>query len=73
MGQLCTLSKRYRTWEEIYFNVCNYKNEWEPSLPSSKKQVILKQKIKNHFHEISFAVWFDTHPYRELSLFLKEI
>ena len=40
-------------------------------LPSSMKQAILKQKIKNHFHEIFVVVWFDTHSYRELTIFAK--
>ena len=39
-------------------------------LPSSMKQVF-KQKIKNHFHEILVVVWFDTHSYRELTIFAK--
>ena len=40
-------------------------------LPSSMKQVIRKQKMKNHFHEKFFVVWFDTHSYRELTIFAK--
>ena len=40
-------------------------------LPSSIKQVIRKQKMKNHFHENFFVVWFDTHLYRELTIFAK--
>ena len=40
-------------------------------LPSSMKQVILKHQMKNHFHEIFVVVWFDTHSYRELTIFAK--
>ena len=40
-------------------------------LPSSMKQVIRKQKMKNHFHENFFVAWFDTHSYRELNIFAK--
>ena len=32
-------------------------------LSSSMKQVIRKQKMKNHFHENFFVVWFDTQSY----------
>ena len=38
-------------------------------LPSSMKYVILKWKMKNHFHEIFIVVWFDTHSYKELPIF----
>ena len=38
-------------------------------LLSSMKQVMLKPKMKNHFHEIFLVVWFDTHSYRELPIF----
>ena len=38
-------------------------------LPSSLKQVILKRKMKNHFHEFFVVVWSDTHSYRELTIF----
>ena len=30
MGQLCTLNKKYKIWQEIYLSVCNYENEWKP-------------------------------------------
>ena len=40
-------------------------------LPFSMKQVIRKQTRKNHFHEIFVVVWFDTHSYRELTIFAK--
>ena len=30
MVQLYTLSKKYKTWQEMHLSVCNYKNEWEP-------------------------------------------
>ena len=44
-------------------------------LPSSMKQVILKQKMKNHFHEFFVVVWSDTHWYRELTIlgFIKQL
>ena len=32
-------------------------------LSSSMKQVIRKQKMKNHFHENFFVVWFDAQSY----------
>ena len=40
-------------------------------LLSSMKQVIGKQKMKHHFHEDFCVVWFDTHSYRELTIFAK--
>ena len=50
------------------------------------KQVILKQKMKNHLHDfvvvvvvvvvivvvvVVVVVWYDTHSYRELTIFAK--
>ena len=40
-------------------------------LPSSMKEVIVKRKMKNHFHEIFVVVSFDTHSYRELTICAK--
>ena len=41
--------------------------------PCRVKQIILKQKIKNYFRQLSFVLWFDTLSYRELAIFSKEI
>ena len=55
----------------MYLSACHYKNEWELFLPSSMKEVIVKRKMKNHFHEIFVVVSFDTHSYRELTICAK--
>ena len=57
----------------MYLIVCNSKMNGNDSLHSFKKQVILKPKMKTHFHEIASLVWFNTLPYREIAIFLKEI
>ena len=40
-------------------------------LPSSMKQVIRKQKMKNNFHEIFVVVSFDILSCREPTIFAK--
>ena len=65
--------------EKIYERITSQKESCKKlencalSAKNKKKQNEKKQKMKNHFREISFVVWFDTLSYRELCIFSKEI
>ena len=73
MGQLCNVNKKYKTCKKCISVYVIIKMNGKHFLPSSIKQVILQQKMKNHFPEIFFVLWFDTFSCRELAIFSKEI
>ena len=52
MGQLCNVNKKYKTCKKCISVYVIIKMNGKHFLPSSIKQVILQQKMKNHFPEI---------------------
>ena len=72
MAQLCLWGKSIKLGKKCISVYVITKMNGNHFLPSSMKQVLRKQQKKNHFHENFAVVWFDTHSYRELTIFPKD-